>query len=216
MARFLVGNRHIDADGNPDCVVVDTGSRRKIDLSVELPEQELGPIATHQIWGETLDAIAGLTETHAITLVFVNTRRLVERVAHQLSSRLGEEAVVAHHGSLSRATRWDAEQKLKNGQVKGLCRHRVAGTGHRHRRDSTWSARLVRRAPSDCWCNGWAAPDTTVGGVPKGKLFPLTRDEMLECAAPVPGAAARQPGHLRHSVLAAGRDGPADGGRLRF
>ena len=85
---------------------------------MELPQQEIGPIATHEIWGETLDAIAGLTETHAITLVFVNTRRLVERVAHQLSARLGEEAVVAHHGSLSRATRWDAEQKLKNGQVK--------------------------------------------------------------------------------------------------
>ena len=182
MARFLVGNRHIDADGNPDCVVVDTGSRRKIDLSVELPEQELGPIATHEIWGETLDAIAGLTETHAITLVFVNTRRLVERVAHQLSSRLGEEAVVAHHGSLSRATRWDAEQKLKNGQVK-VC----VATASLELGIDIGEIDLVCQIGSPrsigLLVQRVGRSGHTVGGVPKGKLFPLTRDEMLECAA---------------------------------
>ena len=181
MARFLVGNRHIDADGNPDCVVVDTGSRRKIDLSVELPEQELGPIATHEIWGETLDAIAGLTETHAITLVFVNTRRLVERVAHQLSSRLGEEAVVAHHGSLSRATRWDAEQKLKNGQVK-VC----VATASLELGIDIGEIDLVCQIGSPrsigLLVQRVGRSGHTVGGVPKGKLFPLTRDEMLECA----------------------------------
>ena len=182
MARFLVGNRHIDADGNPDCVVVDTGSRRRVDLSVELPEQELGPIATHEIWGETLDAIAGLTETHAITLVFVNTRRLVERVAHQLSSRLGEEAVVAHHGSLSRATRWDAEQKLKNGQVK-VC----VATASLELGIDIGEIDLVCQIGSPrsigLLVQRVGRSGHTVGGVPKGKLFPLTRDEMLECAA---------------------------------
>ncbi|MCE2501652.1 MAG: DEAD/DEAH box helicase [Dehalococcoidia bacterium] len=182
MARFLVGNRHIDADGNPDCVVVDTGSRRKIDLSVELPEQELGPIATHEIWGETLDAIAGLTQTHAITLVFVNTRRLVERVAHQLSSRLGEEAVVAHHGSLSRATRWDAEQKLKNGQVK-VC----VATASLELGIDIGEIDLVCQIGSPrsigLLVQRVGRSGHTVGGVPKGKMFPLTRDEMLECAA---------------------------------
>ena len=182
MARFLVGNRHIDADGNPDCVIVDTGSRRKVDLSVELPEQELGPIATHEIWGETLDAIAGLTETHAITLVFVNTRRLVERVAHQLSSRLGEEAVVAHHGSLSRATRWDAEQKLKNGQVK-VC----VATASLELGIDIGDIDLVCQIGSPrsigLLVQRVGRSGHTVGGVPKGKLFPLTRDEMLECAA---------------------------------
>ena len=182
MARFLVGNRPIDADGHPDCVVVDTGSRRKIDLSVELPEQELGPIATHEIWGETLDAIAGLTETHAITLVFVNTRRLVERVAHQLSSRLGEEAVVAHHGSLSRATRWDAEQKLKNGQVK-VC----VATASLELGIDIGEIDLVCQIGSPrsigLLVQRVGRSGHTVGGVPKGQLFPLTRDEMLECAA---------------------------------
>ena len=182
MARFLVSNRHIDADGNPDCVVVDTGSRRKVNLSVELPEQELGPIATHEIWGETLDAIAGLTETHAITLVFVNTRRLVERVAHQLSARLGEESVVAHHGSLSRATRWDAEQKLKNGQVK-VC----VATASLELGIDIGEIDLVCQIGSPrsigLLVQRVGRSGHTVGGVPKGKLFPLTRDEMLECAA---------------------------------
>ena len=182
MARFLVGNRYIDGQGNPDCVVVDTGSRRKIDLSVALPEQELGPIATHEIWGETLDAIAGLTETHAITLVFVNTRRLVERVSHQLSARLGEEAVVAHHGSLSRATRWDAEQKLKNGQVK-VC----VATASLELGIDIGEIDLVCQIGSPrsigLLVQRVGRSGHTVGGVPKGKLFPLTRDEMLECAA---------------------------------
>ena len=182
MARFLVGNRHIDADGNPDCVVVDTGRRRKVDLSVALPEQELGPIATHEIWGETLDAIAGLTETHAITLVFVNTRRLVERVAHQLSARLGEEAVVAHHGSLSRERRWDAEQKLKNGQVK-VC----VATASLELGIDIGEIDLVCQIGSPrsigLLVQRVGRSGHTVGGVPKGKLFPLTRDEMLECAA---------------------------------
>ena len=182
VARFLVGNNHIDSEGVPDCLIVDTGKKRKIDLSIELPPQELGPIATHDIWGATLDAIAALTKQHRTTLVFVNTRRLVERVSHQLTERLGEDAVAAHHGSLARETRLAAEERLKYGQVKvcvataslelgidigdidvvcqigsprsiGLLLQRVGRSGHR------------------------------VGGTPKGHLYPLTRDELVECAA---------------------------------
>jgi ATP-dependent Lhr-like helicase len=182
MACFLVGNQNIDSSGNPACVIVDTGHSRKIDLAIEIPRQELGPIASHEIWGETLDAVTDLVLTHGTTLVFVNTRRLVERVSHQISERLGEEAVVAHHGSLSRATRLAAEEKLKRGEVKvcvataslelgidigvvdlvcqigsprsiGLLLQRIGRSGH------------------------------TVGGTPRGRLFPLTRDEMLECTA---------------------------------
>ena len=149
---------------------------------MELPEQELGPIATHEIWGETLEAIAAATETHAITLVFVNTRRLVERVAHQLSARLGEEAVVAHHGSLSRATRWDAEQKLKNGQVK-VC----VATASLELGIDIGEIDLVCQIGSPrsigLLVQRVGRSGHTVGGVPKGMLFPLTRDEMLECAA---------------------------------
>ena len=182
VARFLVGADNIDAQGSPNCRIVDTGHSRRLDLDIQLPSLEIGPIATHEIWGETLDTITDLARAHATTLVFVNTRRLVERVSHQLAERLGEEAVVAHHGSLSRATRLAAEQGLKNGTVKvcvataslelgidmgvvdlavqigsprsiGLLLQRVGRSGH------------------------------TVGGVPKGRLFPLTRDELLECVA---------------------------------
>ena len=182
MARFLVGTKNIKADGTADCLIVDTGHARSIDLDIPMPQRELGPIASHELWGETLDTLAGLVKDHGTTLVFVNTRRLVERVAHQLSSRLGEDAVVAHHGSLSRETRLAAEEKLKQGQVKvcvataslelgidigvvdlvcqigsprsiGLLLQRIGRSGH------------------------------TVGGTPKGRLFPLTRDELVECTA---------------------------------
>jgi ATP-dependent Lhr-like helicase len=182
VARFLVGNDSIDEHGRPQCLIVDTGHARELDLNLELPNLELGPIATHEVWGETLDTVTDLANSHGTTLVFVNTRRLVERVSHQLAERLGEEAVVAHHGSLSRTTRLAAEEKLKTGQVKvcvataslelgidiglvdlvvqigsprsiGLLLQRIGRSGH------------------------------TVGGTPKGRLFPLTRDELLECTA---------------------------------
>ena len=181
-ARFLVGNDNVAPDGTPDCLIVDSGHSRSLDLEIHMPQTELGPIASHELWGDTLDTIATLVTEHTTTLVFVNTRRLVERVAHQLSERLGEDAVVPHHGSLSRATRLEAEQKLKSGQVKvcvataslelgidigvvdlvcqigsprsiGLLLQRVGRSGH------------------------------TVGGIPKGRLFPLTRDELVECSA---------------------------------
>ncbi len=181
-AQFLVGSRNTSPDGTPNCLIVDTGHARKIDLDIQLPGTELGPIATHEMWGETLDSIADLVRSHKTTLVFVNTRRLVERVSHQLSERLGEEAVAAHHGSLSRTIRLAAEEKLKEGKVKvcvataslelgidvgvvdlvcqigsprsiGLLLQRVGRSGH------------------------------TLRGIPKGRLFPLTRDELMECTA---------------------------------
>ncbi len=189
IARLLVGNDSIlrtaqddGNDGKPECVIVDTGHAREIDLALQLPEQELGPIASHELWAETLDTAAKLVEAHETTLVFVNTRRLVERVSHQLSVRLGEEAVVAHHGSLSRATRLDAEEKLKTGQVK-VC---VA----------TASLELgIDIGDVDVVCQ-MGSPRSigvllqrvgrsghSVGGKPKGRLFPLTRDELTECIA---------------------------------
>ena len=116
VARFLVGADNIDAQGSPNCRIVDTGHSRRLDLDIQLASLEIGPIATHEIWGETLDTITDLARAHATTLVFVNTRRLVERVSHQLAERLGEEAVVAHHGSLSRATRLAADKGSKTEQ----------------------------------------------------------------------------------------------------
>ena len=182
IARLLVGNDFIGADGRAACAIVDTGHARELDLALQLPEQELGPIASHELWGETLDAVAGLAQEHETTLVFVNTRKLVERVSFQLSARLGEEAVAAHHGSLSRATRLDAEERLKSGQVK-VC---VATASLELGIDigdidlvcqigspRSIGVLLQRVGRSGHW----------VGGMPKGRLFPLTRDELAECVA---------------------------------
>ncbi|MFQ5934317.1 MAG: DEAD/DEAH box helicase, partial [Dehalococcoidia bacterium] len=180
VARFLVGTQNIDDNGVADCVIVDTGQARKIDLAIELPQNELGPIAIHEQWAETLDRVAQLVKEHRTTLLFVNTRRLVERVAHQLSERLGEEVVAAHHGSLSRETRHRAERSLKAGEVK-IC---VA----------TASLELgIDVGPVDLVCQIGSPRSIglllqrvgrsghSLGRTPKGRLFPLTRDELVEC-----------------------------------
>ncbi len=180
IARLLVGNDNIDAKGTPDCTIVDTGHAREIDLALQLPEQELGPIASHELWSETLDTIAGMVNGHQSTLVFVNTRRLVERVAHQMSARLGEDAVVAHHGSLSREIRLDAEQKLKTGQVK-VC----VATASLELGIDIGDVDLVCQIGSPrsigVLLQRVGRSGHSVGGKPKGRLFPLTRDELAEC-----------------------------------
>ena len=182
VARFLVGNENVDSQGHTNCLIVDTGHARQLDLEIELPDLEIGPIATHEIWGETLDTITDLARSHGTTLVFVNTRRLVERVSHQLAERLGEEAVVAHHGSLSRATRLAAEEKLKTGQVK-VC----VGTASLELGIDIGVVDLVVQIGSPrsigLLLQRIGRSGHTVGGTPKGRLFPLTRDELLECAA---------------------------------
>ncbi len=182
IARLLVGSDSIGADGKPECAIVDTGHAREIDFALQLPEQELGPIASHELWGETLDAVAGLAQAHATTLVFVNTRKLVERVSYQLSARLGEEAVVAHHGSLSRATRLDAEEKLKTGQVK-VC----VATASLELGIDIGDIDLVCQIGSPrsigVLLQRVGRSGHSVGGKPKGRLFPLTRDELTECVA---------------------------------
>ncbi|HEY3129770.1 MAG TPA: DEAD/DEAH box helicase [Acidobacteriota bacterium] len=201
VARFLVGAANVETDltssdvsgharwvrsqgpsGTPRCTIVDTGHRRSIDLQVEIPSDELGPIATHEIWDQTLSRIASLIQEHRTTLVFVNTRRLVERVAHQLSNKIGEEQVVAHHGSLSRKTRMDAEERLKRAQVK-VC----VATASLELGIDVGAVELVCQIGSTRSINvllqrvgrsgHWLA------ATPKGRLFPLTRDELLECAA---------------------------------
>ena len=182
MARFLVGNQNIAADGTPDCLIVDTGHARALDLAIEIPQRELGPIATHEQWSETLDAVAELVRLHETTLVFVNTRRLVERLAHQLSERLGEKAVVAHHGSLSRATRLAAEEKLKRGEVK-VC----VATASLELGIDVGVVDLVCQIGSPrsigLLLQRIGRSGHSLKGVSKGRLFPLTRDELVECAA---------------------------------
>jgi ATP-dependent Lhr-like helicase len=176
VAAFLAGG----ATEAP--VVIEVPARRTLDLGVEAPPSELGPVATHEQWDEVYDRLTALIGEHRSTLVFVNTRRLAERVAHQLAQRLGEEAVAAHHGSLSRRIRLEAERRLKAGELRALV--------------ATASLELgIDVGSIDLVCHVGSPRSIAValqrigraghwrGAVPKGRLFPLTRDELVECAA---------------------------------
>ncbi|MBM3462151.1 MAG: DEAD/DEAH box helicase [Armatimonadetes bacterium] len=178
VARLLIGT-HRDA-----CEIVDVGHRRRMRLEIEVPDQDLGPIASHELWDEVYDRIVTRVNTHRTTLVFVNTRRLVERVAHQLAQRLGDDAVAAHHGSLSRERRQKAEQKLKRGEVKVVVATASLelgiDIGHVdvvcHVGSPRALATLVQRVGrSGHW----------LGAIPHGVLYPLTRDDLMQCTAAV-------------------------------
>ena len=186
MARFLVGSENIAPNGTPDCLVADTGHAREVDLGLELTDDELGPIATHEQWGRVLDRMSDLVGSHETTLVFVNTRRLVERIAYQLTLRMGEEAVVAHHGSLAQKTRHDAEQRLKDGKVK-VC----VATSSLELGIDIGSVDLVVQVGSPrsigLLLQRVGRSGHSLRGKPKGRLFPLTRDELMECMALIRG-----------------------------
>jgi ATP-dependent helicase Lhr and Lhr-like helicase len=176
VAHFLAGN------GRPVPEIVNIGHKRKLDLAVEIPATLLGPVASNEMWDEIYDRIVQLTDQHRSTLVFVNTRRLVERVAHNLAERIGEENVGAHHGSLSRRLRLEAERKLKEGKIKVL----VATASLELGIDigtvdlviQISSPRAIAVALQRVGRSGhWR------GAVPKGRLFVTTRDDLLECAA---------------------------------
>ncbi len=180
IARLLCGT----PVGIADCAIVDAGHRRPWDLSIEVPGPPRGPIATHEMWDAIFDRLAALVRGHRTTIVFVNTRRLVERVAHQLSLRLGPDRVAAHHGSLARHIRLNAEQRLKSGQVPVIVATASLelgiDVGHVdlvcHAGAPRALATLLQRVGrSGHW----------LGSVPKGVLFPLTRDELAQCAAAV-------------------------------
>jgi ATP-dependent helicase Lhr and Lhr-like helicase len=176
VAHFLAGN------GRPDPEIVNIGHKRKLDLAVEIPATLLGPVASNEMWDEIYDRIVQLSEEHRSTLVFVNTRRLVERVAHNLAERIGEEYVGAHHGSLSRRLRLDAERKLKEGKIKVLIATASLELGIdigtvdlviQISSPRAIAVALQRVGRSGHWR----------GAVPKGRLFVTTRDDLLECAS---------------------------------
>ena len=186
VARLLVGGQAIGPDGKADCLVVDTGHAREVDLALELPDDELGPIATHEQWAQTLDRVAELVKAHETTLLFVNTRRLVERLSHQMSQRIGEESVVPHHGSLSQQTRHEAELRLKEGKVR-LC----VATSSLELGIDIGTVDLVCQIGSPrsigLLLQRVGRSGHSLMGTPKGRLFPLTRDELLECMAMLRG-----------------------------
>jgi ATP-dependent Lhr-like helicase len=162
--------------------VIDIGRRRVMDLAVEAPRDELGPVASNEMWSEIYDRIAELIAQHRTTLVFVNTRRLAERVSHHLSNRLGEEAVLPHHGSLSRKLRLRAEERLKKGELRA-----VVATASLELGIDIGSVDLVCQVGSPrsigVALQRIGRSGHWVGATPKGRLFATTRDELVECAA---------------------------------
>jgi len=175
VAHFLAGS------GRADPVIVNVGHKRTLDLGVEVPSSELGPVASNEMWDEIYERIVQLVNAHRSTLVFVNTRRLAERISHHLGERLGEDNVAAHHGSLSRKLRLEAERKLKEGQVKVLV--------------ATASLELgIDVGTVDLVCHISSPRSIAValqrvgrsghwrGAVPKGRFFVTTRDDLAECA----------------------------------
>jgi ATP-dependent Lhr-like helicase len=191
VGQFLVGepsHRKKDQQSSlfesSHCHIVDVGHRRTLDLQVEVPNDELGAIATNAIWSEVYDRIAAIAEANRSTLVFVNTRRLAERIAHHLSERVGEDQVASHHGSLSRKLRLAAEERLKTGQIKVM----VATASLELGIDIGFIDVVCQigspRAIATCLQRVGRAGHW-VGAIPKGRVFCTTRDELVECAAVV-------------------------------
>ncbi|WP_438029335.1 DEAD/DEAH box helicase [Sorangium sp. So ce233] len=195
-ARLVSGAREL-----PE--IVDVGQRRDLDLAVEVPRDELGAVCTNEQWAEIYDRIAALAAEARSTLVFVNTRRLVERVAHALAERIGEDVVAAHHGSLSRARRLSAERRLKAGELRVVVATASLelgiDVGAVDLACLVGSPRSINVALQRIGRSGHALAAT-----PRGRLFPLTRDQLVECAAIV--RAARR-GELDRM---ASREGPLD------
>ena len=180
VARFLTGCGGGGAP--PACAIVDTGRARALDLTLEVPGSPLEAVMSGEVWEEVFDRLAALGEAHRTTLVFVNTRRMAERVARHLSERLGEDNVASHHGSLSRERRFDAEQRLKEGRLRAL-----VATASLELGIDIGDVELVCQLGSPraigAFLQRAGRANHSVGGVPRGRLFPLSRDDLVECSA---------------------------------
>jgi ATP-dependent Lhr-like helicase len=183
IARFLVGSTpdasNTAPECHPQCHIVDTGHVRQLDLAIEVPPTELSAVCSHETWAEIYARLSELVLSHRSTLIFVNTRRMAERVCHHLEELLGAGHVASHHGSLSRETRLNAEERLKAGELKAIVATASLELGidigfidlvcqiGSPRSIATFLQRVGRAGHA-------------LGLVPKGRLFALTRDELLE------------------------------------
>lgn len=177
MGHFLVGK-------DRPCALVDEGHLRALDLAVELPPSPLSAVCSHEVWEEIYARMTELVSAHRTTLVFVNTRKMAERIAARLGALLGQDVVTCHHGSLSAERRLDAETRLKEGQLRALVATASLELGidigdvdlvvqvGASRSIATLLQRVGRAGHG-------------VGRVPKGRIFPLTRDELVEAHASV-------------------------------
>ena len=182
VARFLVGTENLDKSGEPRCKIVDTGHVRAMDVAIELPGSPLEAVMSNEVWTEVYKRLAELIEEHRTTLVFVNTRRMAERVTANLCELLGADKVTSHHGSLSAKLRLDAENRLKRGELKALVATASLELGiDIGSVDLVCQLGTTRSIATLLQRVGRAEHHRT--GLPKGRLFPLTRDELVECVA---------------------------------
>ncbi len=168
--------------GAPDCEIVDLGHDRARDLALEVPDSPLEPVMSMEVWEQIYRRLVALVEQHRTTLIFVNTRRLAERVTRRLSELLGESHVTAHHGSLAKEQRFDAEQRLKHGRLKALVATASLELGI-DIGDVDLVCQLGSPRSIASFLQRVGRSGHAVDGTPKGRLFPLSRDELVECAA---------------------------------
>ena len=171
-------------DGKPaaDVAIIDAGHQRPRDLRIEVPESPLEAVMSNEVWTQVYGRLAKLIESHRTTLIFVNTRRMAERVARELSQRLGNEAVTAHHGSMAKERRLAAEQRLKRGELRAMLATASLELGI-----DIGEVELVCQLGSPrsiaTFLQRAGRSGHAVDGTPKGRLFPLSRDDLVECAA---------------------------------
>jgi ATP-dependent helicase Lhr and Lhr-like helicase len=181
VAHFLAG---AGADGKPaaEVAIIDAGHQRRRDLSLEVPGSPLEAVMSKEVWSEVYARLTEIIEEHRTTLVFVNTRRMAERIARELTDRLGDQAVTAHHGSMAKELRLSAEQRLKRGELKAL-----VATASLELGIDIGDVNLVCQIGSPrsiaTFLQRVGRSGHAIGGTPKGRLFPLSRDDLVECVA---------------------------------
>ncbi|MGH8304559.1 MAG: DEAD/DEAH box helicase, partial [Steroidobacteraceae bacterium] len=182
VARFLVGTGNLLPDGSADCTLIDSGHTRERDLQLEIPPAPLEAVMSGEVWTQVYDRLAELVNEHRTTLVFVNTRRQAERLARHLSERVGAEHVTAHHGSMAKDSRLAAEARLKRGELRAL-----VATASLELGIDVGEVDLVCQLASPrsiaAFLQRAGRSGHTLGGTPKARLFALSRDDLVECAA---------------------------------
>ena len=181
VAQFLTRTSHSVTNGT-NCTIIDVGHIRERDLALELPRSPLEAVMSNEVWEEVYDQLTDLINQHQTTLIFVNTRRRAERLTRHLSERIGEDKVTSHHGSLSREHRLNAERRLKNGELRAL-----VATASLELGIDIGNVELVCQLGSTrsiaTFLQRVGRSGHTIDGIPKGRLFPLSRDDLAECTA---------------------------------
>ena len=199
VARFLIGTPYKKklAEKKLDCALIDIGHKRKMNLSIETPRSPLTAVMSNEVWEEIYDRLEKFIKEHKTTLIFVNTRRLAERMAHKLTEKMGVEFITAHHGSMSKEHRLDAEIRLKTGSLRAL-----VATASLELGIDIGFIDLVCQMGSPKSIGGFlqrvGRSGHTVNKTPKGKLFPLNHNELIECTAILEGV---KNGELDHVIM---------------